>query len=665
MLRTRIAEGAERSARRALPWLVAAITVAAGGALLGQQIVAAVGLAGFVAALGLVGPAFVGTARQRPPSSFPTWSVAAGVTWLVGCLLATAVLVGTAPTWAAAGARLDGMTPYLAAGFGAQVLLGALSYLIPMAVGGGAIPVRAANAVLDRGGALRIALVNAGLVVCALPVPSLVRVGSSALVLVGFAAFLPLLITSLRAARRARAATADGAEPPAIPSPPRGRATGAAAAGIAAVVLAVAAAVAIDPSALAGVRTAAEGSSPVAATGQTTTVHVTAANMRFSPARIDVPAGNRLVVVVTNRDDMVHDLVLGAGNSGRLAPGQSGRVDAGVIGRDVEGWCSVVGHRQLGMVFHVHAVGGTPAMAMGETTGAPSAAKRLDFTATPPKGFTAHDPVLPPLTAERVHRYTFTVSEVEREVAPGVRQKLWVYNGSAPGPVLHGRVGDRFEITLVNDGSMGHSIDFHAGSLAPDGPMRTIAPGQSLVYRFTATEAGIWMYHCASMPMTAHIASGMFGAVVIDPPDLPAVDRSYVLLQSEYYLGPQGGTVDLAELAADRPDAVVFNGYANQYDTQPLRAKVGERVRIWVLDAGPDRATSFHVVGGQFDTVYKEGGYLLRPGSSGASQALDLAPAQGGFVELTFPEAGHYPFVSHYMIDAERGAHGIFDVTAP
>jgi nitrite reductase (NO-forming) len=84
-----------------------------------------------------------------------------------------------------------------------------------------------------------------------------------------------------------------------------------------------------------------------------------------------------------------------------------------------------------------------------------------------------------------------------------------------------------------------------------------------------------------------------------------------------------------------------------------------------VLDAGPDRATSFHVVGGQFDTVYKEGGYLLRPGSSGASQALDLAPAQGGFVELTFPEAGHYPFVSHYMIDAERGAHGIFDVTAP
>ena len=107
---------------------------------------------------------------------------------------------------------------------------------------------------------------------------------------------------------------------------------------------------------------------------------------------------------------------------------------------------------------------------------------------------------------------------------------------------------------------------------------------------------------------------------------------------------------------------MVFNGYANQYDHRPLRARMGERVRIWVLDAGPSRATSFHVVGSQFDTVYAEGAYLLRR-SAGGSQALALSPAQGGFVELTFPEAGHYPFVSHVMVDAERGAHGTFVVT--
>ena len=115
------------------------------------------------------------------------------------------------------------------------------------------------------------------------------------------------------------------------------------------------------------------------------------------------------------------------------------------------------------------------------------------------------------------------------------------------------------------------------------------------------------------------------------------------------------------ELLAERPDAVVFNGYANQYDHRPLRARVGERVRVWVLDAGPDRPSAFHVVGGQFDTVWSEGAYLLRPGTGGA-QVMPLQPAQGGFVELAFPEPGHYPFVSHVMVDAERGAHGVFEV---
>jgi nitrite reductase (NO-forming) len=360
----------------------------------------------------------------------------------------------------------------------------------------------------------------------------------------------------------------------------------------------------------------------------------------------------------------VHDLVLATGqDSGRLAPGESATVDAGVIGGDVEGWCSVVGHRQMGMTLQIAVVGGAQGQhAAAGHDGGPRAADDLDFTAAPDAGFTGHDPVLPPLTGERVHRRTFTVTEVEREVAPGVTQRLWTFGGTAPGPALHGRVGDVFEITLVNDGSIGHSIDFHAGALAPDEPMRTIPPGESLVYRFTAERAGIWMYHCSTMPMTAHIANGMFGAVVIEPADLPPVDRSYLLVQSELYLGPQGGTVDEAALAEERPDAVVFNGYANQYDARPLTAAVGERVRIWVLDAGPNRSTAFHVVGGQFDTVFAEGGYLLQPGEGG-SQALALAPSQGGFVELSFPEAGHYPLVSHVMVDAERGAHGIVEVS--
>jgi nitrite reductase (NO-forming) len=225
-------------------------------------------------------------------------------------------------------------------------------------------------------------------------------------------------------------------------------------------------------------------------------------------------------------------------------------------------------------------------------------------------------------------------------------------------------VGDVFEVTLVNDGTIGHSIDFHAGALAPDEPMRTIAPGQSLTYRFTATRSGVWMYHCSTMPMSVHIASGMFGAVVIDPPDLAPVDREYLLVQSELYLGPQGGVADPDRIASGTPDLVVFNGYAWQYDAAPLTARAGERVRIWVLAAGPDRGSSFHVVGAQFDTVYREGAYDLRPaaGETGGSQSLGLTPAQGGFVELVFPDAGTYPFVTHAMTDAERGAHGTVEV---
>jgi nitrite reductase (NO-forming) len=385
-----------------------------------------------------------------------------------------------------------------------------------------------------------------------------------------------------------------------------------------------------------------------------------------------VPAGDRLVVVLTNGGDQPHDLVLANGaHTDRLAPGERAELDAGVIGGDLDGWCSVVGHRQMGMQLQVRAVG-APTSPAGTVTGHQHAASRghsaaedIDPNAQPGPGFTPYDATLPPVGDGTTHLITLPVTDVEREVAPGVRQTLWTFGGTAPGPTLHGRVGDVFEVTLVNHASMGHSIDFHAGALAPDGPMRTIAPGQSLTYRFTATRSGIWMYHCSTMPMSLHIANGMFGAVVIDPPDLAPVDHEYVLVQSEMYLGPEGGTADPDRVASGRPDLVVFNGYARQYDAAPLAARVGERVRIWVLAAGPNRGSSFHVVGGQFDTVYREGAYDLRPGPgvTGGSQVLGLLPAQGGFVELSFPEAGTYPFVTHAMSDAERGAHGTFAVT--
>jgi nitrite reductase (NO-forming) len=682
MLRTRVAEGSERAAGRALPVLVLGVLVAASGALAGQLVLAGVGLLGYLAGLVVVGRPFVSSARRKAPGHFPTLSVLAGVSWLVGCVAALAAAVLTAPSWDSVHDRVGWFTPFLAAGFGAQVLLGALSYLVPVALGGGPTPVRAANTVLDRGAPLRVTLVNAGLLVSLLPVPGAVRVLSSALVLVGLVAFVPLLVLGLRASRRARPASGGAAADATPPVPaarprgpaavagtrPRGQVSGLAVTGLAAVVVAVAVGVAVDPAAL--TRGSVSAAAGVEASGSTTRVVVEAAGMRFTPSTLEVPAGDRLVIEVRNTDrEDVHDLVLSSGDdTGRLSPGESTTLDVGVVGQDLDGWCSVVGHKQMGMVLEVVVTGAEPSAdgtaAPEHTHGHDHGSPPVRAMPSPPAGFEAYDARLPALPQARVHRRTLTVTEVEREVSPGTRQHLWVYNGTAPGPTLHGRVGDVFEITLVNDGSIGHSIDFHAGALAPDRPMRTLEPGQSLTYRFTATRAGIWMYHCSTMPMSAHIANGMFGAVVIEPPDLPQVDHSYVLVQSELYLGEEGGVVDVDKLQAERPDHVVFNGYANQYDHDPLTARVGDRVRIWVLDAGPNRASSFHVVGGQFDTVWSEGAYRLRraPEETGGAQVLPLQPAQGGFVELSLPEPGHYPFVSHVMVDAERGAHGVLEV---
>ncbi|MGM7666273.1 multicopper oxidase domain-containing protein [Microbacterium sp. A93] len=686
ILRTRADDDAAPGAARALPVLVAGVALSAVGAAGSWIVVLAVGLIGYLAGLGIIGISLWRAARRSPPRTFAALSVAAAMLWWIGAMVVLVIAVVSA--WVsgnglpAVQAGVDAIVPYLAAGFVAQVLIGALSYLVPVVFGGGPSPVRVGTAAFDRAGALRIAVANTALFVCALPVSSLIRVVVSALYLVAVASFLPILFVAMRAQRRAKADGVRLSEPrqgPIVPEGdrPPGRRAGQAVAGMLSVVLAVAVCAAIAPQSM-GLTSAPVGADD--ADAPVITVAVEAANMRFTPDVIDVPVGTRLVIELTNTDaGQLHDLVFanGAGGS-RLAPGDTETIDVGVITADVDGWCSIAGHRQMGMTLTVRATGAaTPdaedhdhgsSDATGHDRGSSGAGESLpeiDLAADPGEGFEPYDAVLPSLPVSDspvTHEITLPVTEQVQEVAPGIRQRLWTFGGTAPGPVLHGRVGDTFVITLVNDGTIGHSIDFHAGALAPDEPMRTIAPGESLTYTFTATRSGIWMYHCSTAPMSAHIANGMYGAVIIEPAELPPVDRSYVLVQGEYYLGAQDSEIDMDKLAAGDADLVTFNGYAMQYAHAPLPARVGERVRIWVLDAGPDRASSFHVVGGQFDTVWSEGRYLIDRAADTGSQALGLLPAQGGFVELVFPEAGHYPFVSHIMTDAERGAHGMFEV---
>jgi nitrite reductase (NO-forming) len=670
MLRTRLDEAAERAARRALPLLYAGLLVTVTSTLLAPPPVAVAGLVAYAAAVVVLGLPFARTLRRKPATQFATWSVLAGVAWWAATLVWLAGILATSTSWMGVHERLSTLTPALAVGFVAQVLLGALSYLLPVNVGRGPASTRAATAVLDRAAGWRIATTNGGLLITLLPVPSAVRVAVSVVVLAALATFVPLMLLALPAARKPK----DGG--PAAGTSRSGQLV----TGLATVVLALALGVAVDPQAI-GRSGSASAAAGVTATGRTTTIDVDAADMRFSPALLRVPVGNRLVIRLHNTDDQdVHDLVLDSGaDSGRLSPGDSTTLDVGVVGRDLDGWCSIVGHRQMGMVLSVQVVGAPAASASGhshgpgDSGGMPAMAGESGSTGAPASPgsagsgaastpFTPYDARLGAPAPGRVHRVTLRVTEADHQVAPGVTQHLWTYNGTAPGPVLHGRVGDVFVVRLVNDGTIGHSVDFHAGQRAPDRVMRTIPPGGTLVYRFRAEHAGIWMYHCSSMPMSAHIANGLFGAVVIEPRGVPHADRSFVLLQSELYLGADGGTVDYDKLLAEQPDLVVFNGYANQYDEHPLRVRTGERVRVWVLDAGPNRPSSFHVVGEQFDDVWSEGAWRLPPAPGGGAQVLPLLPAQGGFVDLTFDEPGHYPFVSHLMVDAERGAHGLFAV---
>jgi nitrite reductase (NO-forming) len=206
MLRTRIAEGAERVARQALPVLVGSVVVTVTGALCGLQVMTAVGVAAYLGGvLWAVGP-LARVTRVKAPSAYATWSVMAAVIWLVGSLLGLVAVLLISPTWALVTDRLGLLVTPMAAGFAAQVVLGAMSFLVPVVLGGGPAIVRGTQSRLERGNVLRAVLINVGLVVSILPLPNPVRVLVSVLVLGAFTTFLPLLATAVLYAVSARRA---------------------------------------------------------------------------------------------------------------------------------------------------------------------------------------------------------------------------------------------------------------------------------------------------------------------------------------------------------------------------------------------------------------------------------------------------------------------------
>lgn len=391
-------------------------------------------------------------------------------------------------------------------------------------------------------------------------------------------------------------------------------------------------------------------------------IDVELGDLWIRPRDIEVQAGATVTMNVTNTGMLPHDLKLGEAGTRLLNPGESQTVTFGPLHQDARLICNVPGHDAAGMVMTISVTGAeTVADGHGDASSGGAPAAQVDPNAAPDADWEPFDPVLAQAPDATVHSVTFRMTETVIEVAPGVTQELWTFEDQVPGPVLRGNVGDIFEVTIVNEGQLGHSIDFHASKVAWNVEMRTIQPGESLVYRFEAKHAGIFMYHCGTAPALHHIGNGMYGAIIINPPDLPAVDHEFIFVQSEFYLGPQGQPGDLQKMMNDQWDLVVFNGYFNQYLHAPIQIEVGERVRAWVLNVGPSENSSFHVVGTIFDTVYREGVLLLRPDASqGGAQALDLQPAQGGYVEFTVDFDGLYPIVTHKFSNVGKGALGLF-----
>ncbi|HEU5216119.1 MAG TPA: multicopper oxidase domain-containing protein [Gaiellaceae bacterium] len=271
---------------------------------------------------------------------------------------------------------------------------------------------------------------------------------------------------------------------------------------------------------------------------------------------------------------------------------------------------------------------------------------------------------LPAAASGPVAHVHLSIADRVVSVAPGIRYEAWTFGATAPGPVIHVRQGQTVAVTLTNGGAMPHSVDFHAAQVAPNVAFGDVAPGASKTFRFVASVPGVFMYHCGTAPAFMHIANGMYGAIVVEPKNLPPVQRQYVLVSSEWYLNSPGTAkpagLDVTKAEQMTPDWVTFNGYAAQYKTHPLTAMPGQTVRFWVVDAGPSLNTEFHVVGTILRRAWINAD-LVDPPQHDIQTAV--VPAGGGGVfDVTIPRAGIYPFVSHSFASVMLGEVGLLNV---
>jgi nitrite reductase (NO-forming) len=263
-------------------------------------------------------------------------------------------------------------------------------------------------------------------------------------------------------------------------------------------------------------------------------------------------------------------------------------------------------------------------------------------------------------------------TEVTGTLTDGVRYAFWTFNGTVPGPLVRVRVGDMVQIHLKNsEGSRNpHSIDLHAVTGPGGGAAVTqLGPGQAGAFEFKALNPGLYVYHCATPSVPMHIANGMYGLILVEPEaGLPRVDREFYVMQGEFYT--KGKTLaaglqpyDHEKNRNERPEYVVFNGrMGSLLDDKALSAKLGETVRLYVGNGGPNLVSSFHVIGEIFDKVYTEGGIGQQEPAHNIQTTL--VPAGGAaIVEMKLQVPGRFLLVDHSIVRAmDKGALGMLHV---
>ena len=280
-----------------------------------------------------------------------------------------------------------------------------------------------------------------------------------------------------------------------------------------------------------------------------------------------------------------------------------------------------------------------------------------------------------PITRTTATKVIVNLEMIEKtaRLADGVQYTMWTFGGTVPGTFLRVREGDLVEIHLKNaaNSTMPHNIDLHAVTGPGGGAKASLTiPGHESVFSFTAMNPGLFVYHCATSPVPMHIANGMYGLILVEPKDgLPKVDREFYVMQSEFYTTGKYGapglqTLDMDKGIDERPTYVVFNGAVGALTgEQALQAKVGERVRLFVGNGGPNLTSSFHVIGEVFDNVYTEGS----SSALGHDVQTTSIPAGGSaIVEFGVESPGDLILVDHAIFRAfNKGALGILHVSGP